>query len=317
MRPPSYEFPGTPVVLFDRHTDAAGSTPQEVGERVRRQRLVFKGRFQGGRVAYVRTEDVPLYLAAFRRERIQGDAARRVLSVLESEGPLHKTDLAEVSGVKGRELSAALQKLQEAFLVFEGQVETEWDNAWFSVEREQPEWLGMISDSQSARAEVLRRFALAYVATSAQEAKEWSGFPKREVQRILDSLMEAGQLVEATVEELGPRYLVSDWEPAEAEQFVAVLDPGDPLVCAAQSSLKRRFEGLPALKYVDIDGEIVGMATGRWGIGPFDVDDVVFPDGAPGEPIRGQAIEKLRRHFPSPRHRIRSFGGVPLDGTLV
>ncbi|HEX7005002.1 MAG TPA: crosslink repair DNA glycosylase YcaQ family protein [Trueperaceae bacterium] len=317
LRPPSFEFPGTPVVLFDRHEDAAGSSAQEVGERIRRQRLVFKGRFQGGKVAYVRTSDVPIYLAAFRRERPLTGPERVVLEVLESEGPLHKSDLAEVSGVRGRELSAALQRLQEAFLVFEQQLETEWDNAWFSLEREQPEWLVAAPEQDLARLEVLRRFSRAHVATSAQEAKDWSGFPLRQVRELLTELTESGELTRVAIDGWGERFMASDWEPVEPEASLAILDPGDPLVTAQASVLKRKFDGLPALKYVYVDGDVAGIATGRWGIGPFDVDDVVFIEETSSERSRDDIIAKLRRHFPSPRHRIVSFGGIPLDGRLV
>lgn len=316
MRPPSHEFPGTPVLLFDRHEDAAGATPLEVGERVRRARRVFKGRFQGGRVAYVPTDDVPLYLAAYRKDRGLSLAAESVLAALEREGPLHKADIAAASGVKGRELSAELQRLQEGFLVYEEQLETEWDNPWYHLEREQGQWLDQAPDPRDARLEVIRRFARAYVATTAREAKEWSGLPTREVRDYLEALVTAGHLVKATVVGWGERYVVADLPTgplAAGESSLAILDPGDPLVLAQASHLKAAFPGLPVLKYVYWGGEIRGLVTGRWGINPFDVDDVIVPEEARRGPVREEIIAKLRRHFPLPEQRILRFGGEPLD----
>lgn len=314
MRPPSYEFPGTPVVLYDRHEDAAGGSPQAVGERVRRQRLVFKGRFQGGRIAYVPTDELPLYLTAYRRPRRLTLTESTVLEALEHEGPLHKSDIAEVSGVKGRELSAALQKLQRAFLVYEQQLETEWDNAWFHLEREQPQWLEDLPEVWEARLEVLRRFTRAFVVTNVREAKEWSNFPAREVERLLDALASSGHLIKREIDGGGGHYIVSDWKPVPPEHCVAVLDLGDPLVTAQASALKRTYPDTPILKYLLIDGEIKGAVTGRWGINPFDIDDVIVPEDAKTGPVREEVIRKLRRHYPLPRQRILAYGGEPLDG---
>lgn len=167
---------------------------------------------------------------------------------------------------------------------------------------------------QEARLEVLRRFTRAFVATSVREAKEWSSFPAREVEGLLDSLVSDGDLIRGEIEGWGERYLVSDWHSVAPEKCVAVLDLGDPLVTAQASRLKQEFPGIPILKYVLIDGEIVGAVTGRWGINPFDVDDVMVPGDARTGSVREEIIRKLRRHYPLPDQRIRAYGGEPLDG---
>jgi len=315
FRPPANEFPGTPAVLYDRHEDAAGATAMEVAERIRRNRLVFKARFQGGRVAYVPIAEVPLFIAAYQKERTLTLEAQAVLETLEREGPLHKPDIAELSGVKGSELSKELQKLQQAFLVYEEQLETEWDNPWYHLEREQGDWLANLPDARDARLEIMRRFTEAYVATRVDEAKAWSGFPKREVADCLEALVTAGHLSKVNIDGWGERYIVTNIEDSElqAEKTVAILDPGDPLVVTQTQKLKESFPNLPVLKYVYIDGEVRGLATGRWGINPYDVDDVVVPEEARDGTIRDEIIEKLRRHFPYPRQRVLRFAGEKLD----
>lgn len=315
FRPPANEFPGTPALLHDRHEDSAGATAMTVAERVRRNRHVFKARFGGGRVAYVPTSELPLFIAAYRKERDLTLEAQAVLATLEHEGPLHKPDIAELSGVKGRELSKQLQILQEAFLVYEEQLETEWDNPWYHLEREQGDWLENLPDRGEARREVLRRFTRSYVATTVDEAKAWSGFPKREVAGYLEELVATEHLAKTHVEGWGERYVVTDLDDSEfeAEQTIAILDPGDPLVVTQAQRLKEAFPGLPVLKYIFIDDRIKGLATGRWGINPYDVDDVIVPEEERGGQVREEIIGKLRRHFPYPEQRILRFGGEKLD----
>jgi hypothetical protein len=313
MRPPSYEFPGTPVCLFDRHQASDGSSPQQVGERVRRQGLVVKARFQHNNVAYVPADEMPLFVAAFKKPRELGWDDRTVLDVLEHEGPLHKKDLAELSGIKGRALSKALENLQYGFFVFEQQLETEWDNPWCATSTEHPEWFEGNDDTRTARLEVIRRFTRAHVFSSTQEIKDWSGFTNKDLQVILEQLLRRGDLRKATVDGWGEHYLSNDFEKVPFEPCSAILDPGDPLVTAQVSYLKQDFPNMPILKYVLIDGKICGAVEGRWGIKAFDVTDVHVPRHAHKNPLRNVIIEKIRRHFPLPAQRIRKYAGTVLD----
>jgi hypothetical protein len=313
MRPPSYEFPGTPVCLFDRHEASDGSSEKLVGERVRRDGLVIKGRFQHGHIAYVPSDEMPLFIAAFHKSKSLGWDEESVLETLQREGPLQKKDLAEVCGIKGKALTAALQNLQANFQVLEQQLETEWDNPWFAVETEHPDWLEDLPDQFEARIEVIKRFTQAHVFSSAQEVKDWSGFAGKDVKQLLEVLLERGDLVRATVEGWGEHFLASDFQELPLEACVAILDSGDPLVTAQISYLKSDFPKMPVLKHILIDGEICGAVEGRWGIAAFDVDDVHVPKRAQKGALKLEIIEKLRRHFPLPAQRILKFAGVKLD----
>jgi Winged helix DNA-binding domain len=313
MRPPSYEFPGTPVCLFDRHEPSDGSSEQVVGERVRRDGLVIKGRFQHGHIAYVPSDEMPLFIGAFRKTKALGWDEETVLETLQREGPLQKKDLGEVCGIKGKLLTAALQVLQANFQVFEQQLETEWDNPWCAIETEHPDWLEEVPDQFEARLEVIKRFTHSHVFSSAQEVKDWSGFPGKDVTHMLGLLLKRGDLVRASVTGWGEHFLSSDFQEVPLESCVAILDSGDPLVTAQISHLKNDFPKMPVLKYILIDGEICGAVEGRWGIKAFDVDDVHVPKQAQKGALKLEVIEKLRRHFPLPAQRILKFAGVTLD----
>ena len=328
MRPPSYEFPGTPVCLFDRHEPSDGASEKTVGERVRRDGLVIKGRFQHGHIAYVPSDEMPLFIGAFRKGKNLGWDEETVLETLQREGPLQKKDLGEMCGIKGKLLTAALQNLQVDFQVFEQQLETEWDNPWCAIETEHPDWLEGIPDQFSARLEVIKRFAYSHVFSSAQGVKDWSGFPGKEVNEILEALLKRGDLIRASVEGWGEHFLChfnssnfssSDFSPSTfqdlpLESRVAILDSGDPLVTAQHSYLKSNYPKMPVLKYILIDGEICGAVEGRWGIKPFDITDVHVPKHAQKGALKLEIIQKLRRHFPLPGQRILKFAGVKLDG---
>jgi hypothetical protein len=313
MRPPSYEFPGTPVCLHDRHESSDGSSEKTVAERVRREGLAIKGRFQHGHIAYVPSDEMPLFIAAFRKTKSFGWDEETVLETLQREGPLHKHDLGEVCGIKGKLLTAALQNLQATFQVFEQQLETEWDNPWCAISTEHPDWLEAVPEQFEARLEVVKRFTHSHVFSSAQEVKDWSGFPGKEVKEILETLLKRNDLIRANVTGWGEHFLTSDFQEVPLESCVAILDSGDPLVTAQISYLKSDYPKMPILKYILIDGEICGAVEGRWGISAFDVDDVHVPKHAQKAALKLEIIEKLRRHFPLPAQRILKFAGVTLD----
>jgi Winged helix DNA-binding domain len=312
MRPCPYAFPGTPVCLDDRHEPSDGASSQTVAERVRRAGLVVKARFQHGNVGYVPTEEMPLFIAAFRKTKTLGWDETLVLETLMREGPLQKKDLAEMSGIKSKALSKALQNLQAGFQVLEQQLETEWDNPWFAVESEYPDWLTHLPEAVEARLAVVLRFCQAHVFSSAQEVKDWSGFAVKDVGAILETLCQRQKLLQAEVEGWGAGYLTADFADVPLEPCVAVLDLGDPLVTAQASTLKAAFADKPILKYILINGEICGAVEGRWGIAPFDIDDVHVPPEAQKGAMRLEIIEKIQRHFPPPKQRILKFAGKPL-----
>jgi hypothetical protein len=313
MRPCPYVFPGTPVCLDDRHEASDGANAEEVGERVRREGLVTKARFLHGNIGYVPTDEMPLFLAAFQNSKALGWDESVVLETLMREGPLQKKDLAEMSGVKGKNLSKSLQTLQAGFQVLEQQLQTEWDNPWFAVETECPDWLNTAPEQFEARLEVIWRFCKAYVFASAQEVKDWSGFTSKNVATLLGELQKRRQLQHAEVKGWGTGYLSADFTDVPLEPSVAVLDLGDPLVTAQTTALKAAFAGKPILKYIFIDGKICGAVEGRWGIAPFDIDDVHVPPEAQQGTLRLEIIKKIQRHFPPPKQRILKFAGQPLE----
>ena len=94
----------------------------------RKPRRIVKGRFQAGGVGYVHTRDLALYANAFRRPVSEMSATQeQVYEALCLGGPLTSSLLKEETGLPKKQINPALQRLQEAFLVYEDQVDDDWE----------------------------------------------------------------------------------------------------------------------------------------------------------------------------------------------
>jgi hypothetical protein len=73
----------------------------------------------------------------------------------------------------------ALHRLQTAWLVYEDQVDDDWDRAWYGFETEWPQ-IEICEDrrGESVR-ELLLRFIRAQVFATPENARDWSRLPAR------------------------------------------------------------------------------------------------------------------------------------------
>lgn len=317
VAPRAFTFPGTPPQLAPRVTfdDLAAS------EELRRRGAIVKGRFGGGKIAYVTTADLPTFVAAYRRSAQRlSPAARDVLELLEREGPTVRSDIKALLDIPGRALSAALIELQRAFMVTELQYETEWDNAWTLFADEHPGVENAGIERVDAVDMVLAGTLESLAFASDRQLSDRSGLPLADVRAAMARLAAAGSAGAATVIGLGDVWLApgaADGPQAE-QPFEAVLQPQDPLVLAERSGLAARFARSRVLAYIVIDGRFAGAALGRWGISPFDVQDVRLDPPYDREPDRRSAIvDGLRTYFPPPAQRIRRWLGEPLEPPAI
>ena len=97
-------------------------------------------RFQGGTIGYVDRQDLSLYGSIYRKApKALTQVQEELLALLRREGPMNIGLMKELTGLLVKEITPALHKLQEAFLVFEDQADNEWDRAWYLMEGEFPE----------------------------------------------------------------------------------------------------------------------------------------------------------------------------------
>ncbi|WP_152655585.1 DNA glycosylase AlkZ-like family protein [Oceanobacillus sp. CFH 90083] len=250
-----------------------------LAEDLRKKQLLVKGRFQGGRIGYVLEEDLDLYSAIFRKPIQKTTMLKEaVSSMIQQSGGISKEQLKEELPFKAREITAALKRLQEAFLVYESQVDTDWNTGWFDFKTEWPE-VKLQEDTVPAAAEMLLRFLDAAVFATLDQMKSWTQLKRKTIQSALTVLMEREAIIKIEVEELGEGFIQKkDLQLTDEEipQSVFMLDKSDFLVRADLDKLKEQFKGKEVLQYLLIDGEFKGAVLGHWRIGPHDIEDIVL-----------------------------------------
>lgn len=302
--------PGDPPRLVCRTSFDDGRE----ADRLRARRALVKGRFLRGSIGYVLAEDLPLYANAFCKPLAAPTPTQRaVLEAVRSAGPLSARQLKEETGLLAKQIMPALHRLQQGFLVYEDQIDREWDRAWFDLETEWPAVELDASTRDAARGEVLLRFLEAHVFATDEQLRDWSGLPARTLRAVLQQLEEAGAVVAAEVEKLGQgwqRRGESVPEPGAVLRHVLVLHRADPLVRAHASELRRRFEEREVLRYLLIDGRFCGAVVGHWGFGDYDIDDVVAE--LPARELarrRDEVLAAVRAVYDPERHRVLRYAG--------
>lgn len=285
--------PGEPPALSFR----ASFGDQLYNARRRAKREILKGRFQGGAIGYVDRRDLSLYGSIYRRRLGKlTEIQEELLTLLRREGPMNIGLMKELTGRLVKEIGPALHKLQEAFLVFEDQVDNQWDRAWYLMEEEFPELDLDLPRGEAIEAAVMR-FAYRIVAFNAAMVKTFFRLPVRDLKAAVDSLLNQGALVRRTVEGEGERLLLrEDADLLEGENFccepsVFALHRNDFLVKAMEAELEERFDrpDEEVLQYLLIDGKFQGAVYGRFKMGPFIIEDVWVE-----EPARGRKDQILK-----------------------
>ena len=262
--------PGDPPRLFQRSLDEDFS----YNDHRRSRRDILKGRFHHG-IAYVERADLQLYGCLYRKESPLPPEAFQILDLLEREGPLTANQLREITGL-GKQVATALQKLQEAFLVFEDQVDRDWDRGFYSFSAEFPDIDWSAYTKLEALTLALPRFFRRMVWATAEDAKGWFNRPAKEVQAALDALAAQGTL---TATDGG--YVLTEDLPLLSEEHtipvgILALHRNDFLVKTWAHRLKGKYphEEHQVLYYLLIDGALGGAVLGRFS---NKTNELVFP----------------------------------------
>jgi hypothetical protein len=286
-------------------------------DRLRRDRTLVKGRFQGGGIGYVLARELEIYANAFRKPLVQpSEIQGRVLDAVRSTGPLTPRQLKEETGLLNKQIMPALQRLQTAFLVYEDQLDDDWERSWYDFGAEWPGVSIGEEHRESAVAEVLGRFLHAHVFATLEQIRDWSRIPARQISGVLHDLEVRKLVHRCTVSGVGEGYRLSEDEAGPDDSpppGVFILHRADFLVRSHASELKRRFPGREVLQYLLVDGELLGAVCGRWGFHPYDVEDIAL-DLPPSrvDALKSGIVEIVRVAYPKPRHRIIRYAGKPI-----
>ncbi len=298
----------------------------EWSQRWRLRNRLIKGRFMHGNVAYIARQDLALYAAAFRSPMRDPMPlpARRILGYLERHGPMPKSALRELTGLERGRFIRALTALNQAFEVMEIQREVDWDSPWDLYRRSFSGADFYVWKRIDAQTEVLLRFIKAFGVATVAEMVDWSGWPQRTIQMLLDGLRQVGAVVGVQIEgQVEPAYLASDdVEALEAvapiTAFCAILPPNDPFVLPQWSRVKAhyQFERLPyCLGVVVEDGEIVGAAWGHYKRRYAHIEEFnLEPDLVHSPPNMDQILAALEAHVSGGNVPVHIYGiNGPID----
>lgn len=253
-------------------------------------RQLIKGRFAGGNLGWIIREDLELFACLYRKPLTKPTEMQlHILEMIEREGPLNIQQMKEESGLLVKEITPALHRLQEAFLVYEDQYDGEWDRGWYPFGEMFPDVDLQKYTKAEALAVLLQRFAYRMVWFDAKMVKSFYKVPDKEIKAAIAMLIEQGILVSEGSGYLlqADAKLLKTYQPKELHAIYAV-HRNDVLYKSNEPILKEKAkawtEGLSydcePLQYLLIDGEFHGAVVGHFRNGPYDLNDVVcdLPD---------------------------------------
>jgi len=310
VAPAHFSMPGSPPRLLHRTVFDDG----QAADALRARAKLVKGRFWGGNIGYVLAEDLGLYAAAFRKPISRFTPIQEhLLDTLRGTGPLPPKLLREETGLLSKKIMPALHRLQRAFLVYEAQEDNSWERPWSLFAAEWPDVDPEDMPWERAGAEVLRRFLQAHVFATFTQLCNWSQFGVRPLKKLLDQMVEGGDLVCCEVAGLGEGWIRSEDKNLEVKRphsSVFMLHKADMLCKSHMGELKERFGHRETLQYVLIDGAFAGAVCGHWRIGPHDVDDVIVDlSDAEVAARQSEILEAIRLEYQPPRSSVLRYQG--------
>lgn len=317
VAPRAYAYPSSPPRLMHRTAFDDG----EALDALRSDRTVVKGRFQKGRVYYVLADDLQLYASAFRKPLLDlNDTQQRVLDAVQESGPANTDQIKEVVDQDGgdpllkKQIMPALHRMQEAFIVFEDQTETNWDRGWCDFAAE---WPAVDLDALSwerAAEEVVRRFFQAMVFATFDQVRDWSCWSLTKVKKLLDRMECDGSILPIEVKGLGEGWVLEqpDYDPT-ITPATWMIHRADFLAYSCVSELKARYKDFEVLQYLLIDGEFKGAVLGHWRIGPHDVDDIIVELPKKERAARrAEILKAVREVYSGENHEVVCYDGGEL-----
>lgn len=248
------------------------------GERQMERELV-KGRFQNGNIGFIEAAQMELYACLYQKPYRPGEYSDMLLHLIEREGPMNIQVMKEMTGLLVKQITPALHRLQEAFLLFEDQNDGEWDRGWYLFEEIFPEVDRKRYTRQQALELVLPGLLYRFVYLTCENAQHFYGLPKKDIQAAIAHMEERGMLVSwrdgwLTAED----YRLLEENSYELSQGILALHRNDPLVRTEEWRLKKLYKGKEkgseVMQYLLIDGEIRGAVMGHFRYGPYDLHEI-------------------------------------------
>ena len=227
-------------------------------------------------------------------------------------GPLTPRQLKAETGLLNKQIMPALHRLQQAFLVYEDQTDSDWERAWYDMASEWPD-LELNPADETATREVVLRVVQNDVFITFEQLTDWAQLPAKRLREAVVALEDSRAVVPLAVAGLGEGWIRADLRTIAAfdtPRGVWMLHKADPLVRSHASELKRRFGGLETLQYLLIDGAFSGAVCGHWRISAHDVEDIALdlPRGE-RDARRAEILAAVAAVYQPPGSRILRYAG--------
>ena len=251
----------------------------EYNRKRQKDRMLIKGRFQGGNLGWIESGDLELFAGLSRKPLDKMTPAQsNLIEIIEREGPLTIQQMKESTGLLVKEITPVLHRLQEAFLIYEDQNDGEWDRGWYKFSEMFPDIDLEKYSRYDALKIILRRFAYRHVLFDVKMAKFFYKLPEKDIKQAVAALVEDKILIE--VENgyvLREDYNLMQTYATKPVKLVYALHRNDFLVKSNEHWLKERFiHSYPdTLYYLFIEGEFHGAAVGKFRYTP-EVEDVIL-----------------------------------------
>jgi len=313
--PPMYwTAPGDPPTL-PLHADIDDYDYNSIR---RSRRKLLKGRFAGGSIAYVMEEDLEVFACLYQKEitwfsQIQSE----LLELLKQEGPMNIGLMKELTGLLVKEITPALHKLQEAFIVYEDQLDNEGDRGWYLFDSELPEVdLDRYTKTEALKM-VLPRIAKLLVFFEEEQLKSFYRLSLKLIKEAVTQLVTDGTLL-AIVLEGKKGYILSEDKDLLKVEMMTIIQPkvlllqrNDFLVRTHADYLKELYTSeWDALYYLLIDGVFHGVVVGRFKFGPHLIEDIVL-DLPEEEKVRrrDEILEAVYKVFDQANSPVKRYNG--------
>jgi hypothetical protein len=242
---------------------------------------------------------------------------RMLWEFLQREGPMSIGIMKEMTGLKVKEITPILHRLQQAFLLFEDQEDSEGDRSWYIFGQEFSEASFLRYTRQQALCEIIPRLIYRNVWMDRDMLHSFLCLPPKEIEPAIQELIEAGVIHSCDLNNKEGFVLCQDMDQQEIEpaRSVFALHRNDFLVKCNEAWLKKTFDAAPyeELYYLLVDGRFAGIAAGKFHNGPFDVEDIrlslAMDEGAVRKEEILAAMEKVCDPLLSP---VKRYQGLPL-----
>ncbi len=308
LSPVANTRPGDPPCFTPRTKFDDGAK----ADQLRAQRIIVKGRFLGGSIGYVLEKDLAIYANAFQRPLSSINIIQKtVLDAVQTSGPLTPRQIKAETGLLNKQIMPALHRFQKAFLVYEDQIDNDWERGWYDFNSEWPEIEIREDQQQAAVIQVLICFLQGHVFATFEQLKDWSRLPSRFLIKLIHKMEDAALIVPHQVQGLGQGWTRTQdrsLRKRKVKPSVFMLHKADVLVKSHASELKQRFGDYEVLQYLLIDGSFQGAVLGHWRIGSHDVSDIIVTlPSAELSRRKTEILNVVAKEYHPPNHHILRY----------